>query len=202
QPLTAPVINCNTAVTTTTSTGFTWAPILGAAEYEVIINGVSRGRQVGTSFTENNLTPDQTIDIRVRALPPAGSECPPTESVFTCKSNPCPPITLAIDPVSDICSNLASNVTLIRTVNNSDGTGVGTWSGSGVSANGVFNPLTAGAGTHTITYAFNEQACSYETSITVDVHNPPVADAGTDQEITCVETVAQIGGDGTSQDCP
>lgn len=202
QPLTAPVINCNTAVTTTTSTGFTWAPILGAAEYEVIINGVSRGRQVGTSFTENNLTPDQTIDIRVRALPPAGSECPPTESVFTCKSNPCPPITLAIDPVSDICLNLASNVTLIRTVNNSDGTGVGTWSGSGVSANGVFNPLTAGAGTHTITYAFNEQACSYETSITVDVHNPPVADAGTDQEITCVETVAQIGGDGTSQDCP
>ena len=36
----------------------------------------------------------------------------------------------------------------------------GTWSGPGVNASGVFNPTTAGAGTHTITYTL---ACGSET---------------------------------------
>ena len=202
QPLGTPVINCDNAAITTTSTGFAWAAVAGADRYEVFINGTSRGIQTTTSFTENNLTPDQAVNIRVVAIPPAGSECPPTEATLTCRSNPCPAIVLQIDPVDPICLNEAVNQTLVLNAVNSNGTGVATWSGPGVSGGGVFNPIAAGVGTHTIRCNFSEQSCDYSASIEIVVNEPPVADAGADQEITCFDNITQIGGAGTSQDCP
>ncbi|REJ80891.1 MAG: T9SS C-terminal target domain-containing protein [Bacteroidetes bacterium] len=50
----------------------------------------------------------------------------------------------------------------------------GTYSGSGVSG-GVFNPQTAGAGTHTITYSYtNAQGCSNSATSSITVNAPPV----------------------------
>lgn len=46
----------------------------------------------------------------------------------------------------------------------------GTWSGPGVSATGVFNPATAGVGTHTINYAIGNAPCNAASSTTITVN--------------------------------
>ncbi|MBB6611887.1 T9SS type A sorting domain-containing protein [Pontibacter sp. Tf4] len=54
----------------------------------------------------------------------------------------------------------------------------GTWSGPGVSANGLFNPATAGVGTHTLTYTITQNSCTVRSTKTITV-TPAVAAAGT-----------------------
>ncbi|MNK02301.1 PKD domain protein [compost metagenome] len=55
----------------------------------------------------------------------------------------------------------------------------GTWSGPGVSPTGMFNPATAGLGTHTINYSIGVAPCNASASTTVTVNNatvtPPAA---------------------------
>lgn len=47
----------------------------------------------------------------------------------------------------------------------------GTWSGPGVSPTGVFNPATAGAGTHTINYTIGQAPCIANSSTTIMVED-------------------------------
>lgn len=75
----------------------------------------------------------------------------------------CAPIAItccdaSICPIPNLCQS-DSPVTVTAS------TSGGTWSGPGMSANGTFNPATAGVGTHTITYTL---ACGSETQ-TVNV---------------------------------
>jgi gliding motility-associated-like protein len=55
----------------------------------------------------------------------------------------------------------------------------GTWSGPGVSASGVFNPASAGIGTHTINYSVGVAPCNASSSTTITVNSatvtPPAA---------------------------
>ncbi|MBX7093073.1 MAG: hypothetical protein K1X56_00005, partial [Flavobacteriales bacterium] len=99
-----------------------------------------------------------------------------------------------ITPAGPFCeSNAAVNLTAVDAG--------GTWSGTGITnaANGTFNPATAGAGTHTITYVVGTGACSDTQTTTIQV----IADA--DATVTpagpfCVGdpsvtlTAAQTGG--------
>lgn len=49
--------------------------------------------------------------------------------------------------------------------------GGGVWSGTGVSAGGVFNPATAGPGVHNITYTLGQPPCQSQDVIPVTVNN-------------------------------
>ncbi|TSJ42460.1 PKD domain-containing protein [Fluviicola chungangensis] len=55
----------------------------------------------------------------------------------------------------------------------------GTWSGPGVSSSGMFNPATAGLGTHTINYSVGVAPCNATSSTTITVNSatvtPPAA---------------------------
>lgn len=51
----------------------------------------------------------------------------------------------------------------------------GTWSGPGTSASGVFNPATAGVGTHTINYSIGVAPCNSSSSTTITVNPAPIA---------------------------
>lgn len=51
----------------------------------------------------------------------------------------------------------------------------GTWSGPGTSSTGLFNPATAGLGTHTINYAVGVAPCNSSSSTTITVNPSPVA---------------------------
>ncbi len=59
-----------------------------------------------------------------------------------------------ICPVQSVCQNDASFTLTAATAG-------GTWSGPGMNSSGTFNPVTAGVGTHTITYTL---ACGSETT--------------------------------------
>lgn len=74
----------------------------------------------------------------------------------------------AITPVGPFCQSDAS-VQL-----NAASMG-GTWTGPGVSASGLFNPSTAGAGTHTINYAIGQAPCNSVSSATITVKPSPTA---------------------------
>lgn len=63
--------------------------------------------------------------------------------------------------IPDMCVG-ASSVTL------NTATAGGTWSGPGINASGVFNPATAGPGTHTITYSLS---CGSSQSISITVNS-------------------------------
>lgn len=56
----------------------------------------------------------------------------------------------------------------------------GTWSGPGVSATGMFNPATAGVGTHTITYSIGTAPCQASSSTQIVVNPVPTATAAND----------------------
>jgi gliding motility-associated-like protein len=47
----------------------------------------------------------------------------------------------------------------------------GTWTGPGVNADGVFNPATAGIGTHTINYSIGSGPCEATSNTTITVNN-------------------------------
>ncbi|MGV3505047.1 MAG: gliding motility-associated C-terminal domain-containing protein [Adhaeribacter sp.] len=50
----------------------------------------------------------------------------------------------------------------------------GTWSGTGVTAAGLFTPATAKAGTHVLTYTYNNGMCTATATKTLTVHALPV----------------------------
>jgi len=54
----------------------------------------------------------------------------------------------------------------------------GTWTGPGVSSTGVFNPATAGVGTHTINYSIGTAPCNASSSTTITVTNATVTPPG------------------------
>jgi len=61
-------------------------------------------------------------------------------------------------------------------------TGTGTFSGPGISSDGLFNPAAAGAGAQTIRYTFSVgNGCSNYKEQTIDVYPVPVANAGPDK---------------------
>jgi gliding motility-associated-like protein len=61
-------------------------------------------------------------------------------------------------------------------------TGVGSFSGPGVSATGMFNPASAKPGLHTIKYSFTaDNGCKSEGQETIRVHPTPLLDAGPDR---------------------
>lgn len=74
----------------------------------------------------------------------------------------------AINPAGPFCSTSAA--TQLTAINNG-----GTWSGPGTSAGGMFNPATAGVGTHTINYSIGTAPCNSASTTTVQVvANPSV----------------------------
>jgi gliding motility-associated-like protein len=92
-----------------------------------------------------------------------------------------PSTALAFDPVPPICFN--AGVTKIVQAKETLGVaGVGVFSGSGITSDGLFDPALAGVGTHVITYTYNGQNACAE-SITQNVVVYPSPTVTLDKEI-------------------
>ena len=91
--------------------------------------------------------------------------------------------TLQFDPVNEVCTNApAFQITQAVVTNGLPGSGV--FSGQGVNATGMFDPLNAGAGSHTIRYTFTvANGCSNFIEQTVPVNPTPNANAGPDKVV-------------------
>ena len=89
--------------------------------------------------------------------------------------------TLQFDPVNAVCANDSSfQITQAQILNGLPGSF--TYSGHGVTANGLFNPATAGPGLQTIRYTYTgNNGCSNYAEQTIQVFPVPVVSAGPDR---------------------
>jgi len=113
----------------------TYATTFKVYDVHVSINGDILA--AGSTGTSSSNTRSGSIQVF------AASACAPL-AANCCNATIC--------PVQSLCAT-ASPITLTAA------TPGGTWSGPGMSANGTFNPTTAGSGTHTITYTL---PCGFE----------------------------------------
>ncbi len=93
------------------------------------------------------------------------------------------------------CIN-ASSVNLNSYLSVGSTTG-GTWSGPGVSG-GIFNPATAGAGTHNITYSLGSGSCSASQIKTITVYALPNPTVGNGGPYCAGQTIALTANNGSS----
>lgn len=90
---------------------------------------------------------------------------------------------LSFNTIDPVCSNVgAFQLTQAVLQNGLPGTGI--YTGSGVSANGIFNPAVANEGTHLLAYTYTAaNTCTNTITQSVVVYPTPVADAGPDKVV-------------------
>lgn len=97
------------------------------------------------------------------------------------------PTALTMPPDVTVCSSDAPFVL-------SASPGGGTWSGSGVDADGRFDPAAAAPGDNLLQYDYGVGACSMQGSLTVAVLPAAAVDAGPDAELCSSEAALQLIG--------
>ncbi|MEK7255815.1 MAG: proprotein convertase P-domain-containing protein, partial [Bacteroidota bacterium] len=195
-PLAQPVINCGT--TTSTSVQFVWADVPGATGYNVTVVSGQTGTQSGNTFTVNNLNPGTAVTLQVVAV--GNGACGNSTATATCVSQNCPPVTININPVADICLSAgAPTIDLEATISGGSGGGTGTWSGTGITnaSTGIFDPNMAGAGSHTITFNYTESACNFSATTTIDIFATPTSSFTTTSPI-CENATSTVTFTGTA----
>jgi hypothetical protein len=154
----APCGNNNTGAITVTAAG--------GSNYQYSIDG---GMTFQNSNVFSNLAPG-TYEVVTK-----DGVCSSPMQTVTIIANPLPVVTL--DNFASLCGNSGS---FALTGGQPLG---GTYSGTGVS-NGIFDPATAGLGTHTITYAYtNANGCVNAATATITVGAGFTANAGPDKTV-------------------
>jgi gliding motility-associated-like protein len=137
------------------------------------------------TFTASQVT-TQTIST-ITATPSQGA-CVGTPVTFNLTVNNAPSAT--ITDIGPICSNVGFQTLVAATPG-------GVWSGPGIinTSSGLFNPLSAGAGTTpTITYTLNlPNQCPASDVTTIQIISVPVANAGVNQSVCQGQTVNLSG---------
>ena len=104
----------------------------------------------------------------------SNNACPSTKDTITCIAELCPPIIIDFS-VGDttICLDADAKPFQVDALISSGlgtGTGVKTWSGRGINADGLYDPVAAGPSTgqgHKITLTFVEGTCDESASLFV-----------------------------------
>ena len=171
-------IACNPALDQVT---FTWDPVDCATDYEVFITigsgaEVSQGIQSTREYTESGLPVNTEVFIRVVAI--SDCACGDVEANGVCETTECVNIDInlfTMDGIYEFCNtDDLTPVEIIAEAIGTQGNGSFVWSGPGVDQTGMFDPLAAGVGTHTIYYDFLESAgCPHIDSIMFTINELP-----------------------------
>jgi gliding motility-associated-like protein len=132
------------------------------------------------SFVASQVT-NQTIST-ITATPTQGA-CVGTPITFNLTVNNAPSAT--ITDVGPLCSNVGFQTLVAATPG-------GVWSGPGIinTSSGLFNPLIAGAGTHTITYTLNlPNQCPASDNTQIQIISVPIVNAGLNQSVCQGQTL-------------
>jgi len=177
---------------------FFWPLVPGATAYVVeVLTGQTGSLSVNT-FTVSGLSPGETVTIRVRAIGTGNCASAWSASV-SCTSTSCVPPVVTVPDVSPLCfDSLTPDLTLTATTNPPTG-GTGVWSGPGISAAGIFDPILAGVGVHTVRYTYTLGGCSGNDTTHVTVQAPAVLDMALDTA-RCVQDTATVTFTGIASD--
>ncbi len=165
------VITCQQ---TTTSVTFGWNDISCADQYQVKINNVSKGNQNTLNYLVNNLMVGENVEIEI--IPISTCACPAIPSSRVCVAKDCPPVKLTLStPISQFCEgSIVTPVPLDVVLTGSSGTGSGSWSGTGISSTGIFDPNGKLPGKYKFFYNHTEESCDYKDSISIEIYANPV----------------------------
>ena len=197
KPLDIPDISCNA---TTSEIIFSWNDIPEADDIEVtLINGAAGIESPFMYAVSNLMAGGDSVTIQVSAVgpPPCGNSV----STKTCYTDACPPLSVNILPVEDICLYPGTQqVELQGTLDNFDLPGE--WSGNGIidQENGIFDPnhVDVTNGENILYITFTDDNCLYKDSIAVNVYEIPAIDAGLPAEINCSNSEVELVSNGNS----
>ncbi|MTB53276.1 PKD domain-containing protein [Lewinella sp. W8] len=191
-PLGIPVVSCRDI--TETSVTFEWAPIAGVDSFSVSIDGGTAFFQDSTYILVDGLGVDQAVAIAVVAY--GETPCPDlTPGRDTCRTSPCPAIMLERPEDLSFCLDRPGTIVpLTAVVTGGNGTGMLSFAGDGVTANGTmyqFDATAAGPGSHLIRVTYLQGTCTNIDSFTYTVFETPTSDFtldGMPQDLTvCVD---------------
>ncbi len=141
------------------------------------IKTVDNNPSPGTIY--NHIYPEfgtpATKNVTIRYVAYSGQTCLQSiDKVVTLLATP----TVQFSAMAGICNNVpAFQITQAGVLNAIPGTGV--FSGPGISPTGMFDPIAAGVGTHTIRYTYNAtNGCTNYKEQTIDVFALPTVSAG------------------------
>lgn len=187
--LNPPAVNC---MPTPFDVSMSWIIDAAAADHMVNILSGHTGVYSGNSLTVTGLASGDAVVIEIVSL--SVGPCPERRDTFECVARDCPNPTFDITPVDPICLYAGTQPIQLEVVV-TNGTGTGMWSGPGTSPSGLFNPNTAGPGSHLITYTYLDQECTFNPNITIVVNDVPEAIITTSNlVITCATNTLSIDG--------
>ena len=142
---------------------------------KTVINNPIPGAAYSHKYPEF-FTPATTIYI-IRVVSYSGINClSSSQQTITIKATP----EIVFSPVTSVCADVNAFQLQVDATNMTGGSFV--YTGTGVSATGLFNPRTAGAGMHIINYSYTGiNGCSNDTVLTITVHPVPTVNAGPDK---------------------
>jgi gliding motility-associated-like protein len=192
QPLETPQLDCDSL--STTSVHFSWLDVTNAIGYEV-----RYGSQVDTIVTNQyavtGIPAGSQLSVQITVVALGNGICGNSApAIIECTSLPCPDIRLIPeDEDIDLCVFPNSSPTqLIINIINSDGSGVGVWSGPGVNPSGRFDPRAVNEGTHLVTFTLTEQSCPYNANIVIRTFLPPIAEWEADKYLVCTDEIVVL----------
>ncbi|NNE26199.1 MAG: hypothetical protein HKN09_05100, partial [Saprospiraceae bacterium] len=167
------VISCG--ATDNSSVTFEWTPVTDVTQYVVSINSTQVATQTETTYTVTGLSEGEDAEITLEFL--TASSCSLAPQTFICTANACPDSYFEIAAYDrEMCldgtqTTQQLNITLLDPP---AGNGNGTWSGQGISPNGLFNPNGLAAQSDIpLTYTIEFAECTYDTTVLMTLHEAP-----------------------------
>ena len=186
---------------TATSVSFEWDdPIVGATGITVIPVSGNIGTQNGNTYTVTDLNPLEEVTIQLFVQ--TDGICPSfTTDTVTCQAQDCPQISVKSTPGdTSICFDGTNGAFLLKYEINPAGSGVISWLGNGITdpATGMFDPVVAGIGDHTITLKYEFAECTFTSKSLIHIYEQPTANFSIGRDTICISDAATINYNGNA----
>ncbi len=167
-----PVIFCTS---TSTSITFGWGAVDGATEYEVLIDGISMGTQMGTSYPITGLSPNDVREIMVIAI--SDNECMNSSFMDDCVAINCPDTQIIPDEVPPLfCEGDLIMYDIDYTIMGGfmDGSEIMTFNGPSTDpTTGIVDISALNPGEYTVYLDLSEGPCDTRDSVLITVVELP-----------------------------
>lgn len=187
--LSPPQVSCTE--TTSNSVTISWQDNILGDGTSVNVTSGQTGVQNGNEFIVENLTANEIVSFELSTL---GQNHPCGNSVnvdIECEASACNLNPIIESPATEIC--LDENSIAIQLIETNGFPG-GVWSGEGVSATGLFDPNSSGAGTFEIEYLVEDELldCFTSTSLQIIVSERPVEEFFLSIDTVCIGELIEV----------
>ncbi len=198
EPVSPPQITCTASIDEVI---FTWTDPSGSTGYIPSVLTGQTGVLSGNTLTVGSLIVGEVVNIEL--ITNTTSPCGDLFSTGTCKAQNCPPNTVTISPIANICVDattatfdLIDFTSLQNAINGSY-----VYSGTAITNPGLgtFDPKVAMVGPNVIPVVFTDEFdCVYNTSVTIRV-NPTPTSLFTADNLVCIDSCATVAYTGSIQ---